>query len=39
MYAAKVVPAGKGVIVITNNEEIALILKKNVIYDRFDQKK
>jgi hypothetical protein len=28
MYAAKAVPAGEGEMVITNNEKLALILKK-----------
>jgi perosamine synthetase len=38
LYATKAVPAGEGGIAITNDEELALMLQKFNIYDRFDQK-
>ena len=37
LYATKAVPAGEGGIVITYDEELALMLSKFIIYDRFDQ--
>ena len=37
LYATKAIPAGEGGIVVTNNEELAHLLSKFAIYDRFDQ--
>ena len=37
-YATKAVFAGEGGVVITNNDDIASLIKGYVIYDRFDQK-
>lgn len=37
LYATKAIPAGEGGIVVTNNEELGVLLNKFVIYDRFDQ--
>jgi len=38
LYATKAVPAGEGGIAITNDDELADMLRKFNIYDRFDQK-
>ena len=37
LYATKAVPAGEGGIAITNDDELADMLKRFNIYDRFDQ--
>ena len=38
LYATKTIPVGKGGIVVTNDENLAEMVKKFIIYDRFEQK-
>jgi len=38
LYATKAIPAGEGGLVVTNNEELANLVAKFSIYDRFEQK-
>ena len=38
LYATKAIPVGEGGIVVTNDQELAELANKFVMYDRFDQK-